>query len=495
MYAATLTTNKTTYSPTDATPIEVNFNGMTGLNKDWIAIYPAGTDNAWKNVIKWAWTGDKSSGKVTLVTPKERHTLLNGKYEARAFYNNSYKLEAKVAFEIKGIDPHAPHISLPKKIFTTYNKISIKFKNMINANQDWIAIYPAGSNNAFSNVLDWKWTGDKPEGNLTFKALPEGDYEIRAFYNNSAATVYARETFSVKEIKNISTQEILHLAHQCDNQDPIHSNVLCSNDSKKAYVLFTKRIDGDYIYSAHYAVTLENDHIELIEEKTIEAWEQYRYENLGYFFKKFKTSPIYITKTHHVGEADDYGSYKFFLNNKKILTIPWRERERSIYDNSIKILDNGKKLYLERYIFDEVPNLRKEKWKETYDISKPNKATLINREVENLLEEDTSLEAVAKHDYLFFRYRSNHPSDWIGIYKKGDSVAWSNVIKWEWLKDISHEESIHIRGAGSGPNHIDFHSTHLYKGFNQNLPKGKYEARVFKDNSFKVDRSYEFTVE
>jgi len=115
------------------------------------------------------------------------------------------------------------------------------------------------------------------------------------------------------------------------------------------------------------------------------AWEQHQHENLGYFFKKFKTSPIYITKTRHVGEADDYGSYKFFSNNKEIFSLPWRERERSIYDNSIKILDNGKKLYLERYIFDEIPNLREEKWKETYDISKPNKMTLINREVENLL--------------------------------------------------------------------------------------------------------------
>jgi len=101
---------------------------------------------------------------------------------------------------------------------------------------------------------------------------------------------------------------------------------------------------------------------------------------------------------------------------------------------------------------------------------------------------------VIKDNMLFFKYDSKSSSDWIGIYKKGDSVTWSNVLKWKWLKDIENDEAVHISGSGSGPNHIDLFATHLFRDFNQNLPKGKYEARVFRNNSFKIDQAYEFTV-
>ena len=104
------------------------------------------------------------------------------------------------------------------------------------------------------------------------------------------------------------------------------------------------------------------------------------------------------------------------------------------------------------------------------------------------------VEMYAKNVGLFFKYNSNSASDWIGIYKKDDSVAWHNVLKWKWLKDIEHEELVHIRGAGAGPTHIDLQSTHLYRNFNQNLPKGKYEARIFRNNSFNIDYAFEFTV-
>ena len=204
--AATVTLNQTVYTPTDGLSIEVEFKEMTGQNKDWIAIYPAGTSNSWKNVIAWKWTGDKTSGKLTLVDVSQRYKIQNGKYEVRAFYNNTYKVETKIAFEIKGANPRKAELKLPKTKYSTSETITVKFSNMIHQNQDWIAIYPTQSNNAWENVIHWAWTDDKISGELTFNTLPKGNYEIRAFSDNSAAVVYARVSFQVKsdEIPKLS---------------------------------------------------------------------------------------------------------------------------------------------------------------------------------------------------------------------------------------------------------------------------------------------------
>ena len=57
--------------------------------------------------------------------------------------------------------------------------------------------------------------------------------------------------------------------------------------------------------------------------------------------------------------------------------------------------------------------------------------------------------------------------DWIGIYKKGDSNAWSNVITWFWAKDSDFQDK----------GQIVFYK-HLY------LQDGEYEARYFLNNSY-----------
>ena len=300
--AATLTLNQTIYTQTDGLSIEVEFKEMTGQDKDWIAIYPAGTNNSWKNVVAWKVTGDKTSGKLILANVKRKSKIKDGKYEVRAFYNNSYKLEAKVAFEIKSNDPRKAKLELPKKQYSTSDSITVKFDNMTNRNQDWIAIYPAKANNAWKNVLDWEWTDDKILGDLTFDSLPAGKYEIRAFYDNSARNVYARVSFEV------------------------------------------------------------------------------------------------------ISQAK----------------------------NAVKMTLNNTKLSLELDYTDSNYNLPLDS------------------------------------------------KDWIGIYKKEDSVSWKNVLKWKWIRDIE--------------NYSTGDANFKYKSFKKNLAPGKYEARFFKNNSFRLDTAFEFTV-
>ena len=85
--AATLNSDKTKYTSTET--ITINFKNLSNQKKDWIGIYHSTAKSTkWKNVVKWAWTGDKKSGKVSF------KNLIEGKYYAKVFYNNSYKAEA-----------------------------------------------------------------------------------------------------------------------------------------------------------------------------------------------------------------------------------------------------------------------------------------------------------------------------------------------------------------------------------------------------------------
>ncbi|CAA6806988.1 MAG: No hits [uncultured Sulfurovum sp.] len=62
---------------------------------------------------------------------------------------------------------------------------------------------------------------------------------------------------------------------------------------------------------------------------------------------------------------------------------------------------------------------------------------------------------------------NENQKDWVGIYPKGSTVDWVNVIDWKWADDISH--------------------------FNA-LPVGEYELRGFFKNSFHIEAKVPFTV-
>jgi len=69
-------------------------------------------------------------------------------------------------------------------------------------------------------------------------------------------------------------------------------------------------------------------------------------------------------------------------------------------------------------------------------------------------------------------FHNEKGTDWIGVYKKGSSTAWKNVIEWEWAKDIIGWE---------------------YKL--PDLKKGDYEIRYFKNNSYKISDSYSLHID
>ena len=73
-------------------PVIVNVQNLEGNDDDWVGIYPQGATNDWDNQVGWHWTGGIKDGTVQI--PVNAGTP-EGIYEARVFFHNSYKLEAK----------------------------------------------------------------------------------------------------------------------------------------------------------------------------------------------------------------------------------------------------------------------------------------------------------------------------------------------------------------------------------------------------------------
>jgi len=178
--AATLTTDKPSYTTTDT--VKINFKEMDNHHKDWIGIYPSDSSTEWKNVLKWAWTQNKSEGTLTF------KNLPAGHYEVRGFYNNSYDIEARKHFVV--VPNNHPgtkaELSASKAVFQASEDVLINFKNINGATNDWLAIYPADKNNDWENVVKWKFNkGGVKAGQANFDKLAPGNYEARIFYNNT----------------------------------------------------------------------------------------------------------------------------------------------------------------------------------------------------------------------------------------------------------------------------------------------------------------------
>ncbi len=77
-----------------------NMKADPNSDDDWVGIYPYGSSNDWDNVISWSWTSGKE-GKISF------DGLDEGRYDLRAFFDNSFKKEASYSFSVKR--------SIPKK--------------------------------------------------------------------------------------------------------------------------------------------------------------------------------------------------------------------------------------------------------------------------------------------------------------------------------------------------------------------------------------------
>jgi len=194
--AATIKTDKNMYNVNES--ITISTTEMSGDAHDWIAIYPQGSSNAWANVIGWSFT----NGVINYT--KNFGGLDVGNYEVRAFFKNTYVLEAQSSFSVQDNAGGNALIETSKQEYTVNEVINSSFKNMSGDAHDWIGIYAQGSTNAWENVLQWSFTKGLVNGSKQFQGLPAGNYEIRVFFKNSYV-LESKQSFSVKDAGGVVT--------------------------------------------------------------------------------------------------------------------------------------------------------------------------------------------------------------------------------------------------------------------------------------------------
>jgi len=105
---AQLSTSKNRYNVNE--DITVKIVNQEKDNQNWIGVYSENASNDWGNVVVWDWT----KGKKNVILDG----LSIGHYEARLFYNNSFRDEAKVRFSVTDVDKKYPHTTTLTKRLT-----------------------------------------------------------------------------------------------------------------------------------------------------------------------------------------------------------------------------------------------------------------------------------------------------------------------------------------------------------------------------------------
>ncbi|NPA81238.1 MAG: hypothetical protein GXO31_01380 [Epsilonproteobacteria bacterium] len=91
----------------------------------------------------------------------------------------------------------ATTIQTQKAEYQAGEEIVVNVTDMAGNDDDWIGIYPAGASNDWENVVSWAWTNGIVNGEVTLPPVNSaGEYEVRAFFNNSFNTE-ASYSFSV----------------------------------------------------------------------------------------------------------------------------------------------------------------------------------------------------------------------------------------------------------------------------------------------------------
>ncbi|SFV69414.1 hypothetical protein MNB_SV-13-755 [hydrothermal vent metagenome] len=71
------------------------------------------------------------------------------------------------------------------------------------------------------------------------------------------------------------------------------------------------------------------------------------------------------------------------------------------------------------------------------------------------------------------------PKDWIAVYPKNSDTSWANVIDWRWVKRLPNQEGL---------------NRNLYKGASRIKKPGEYRVLYFKNNSYTIYKSFDFTI-
>lgn len=203
---------KNVYLPGE--PITVAYRGVPGTGGDWVTLVSTGTPADEHG--QWLYIEEgSSSGTLSF------DGLSPGRYEVRLYLNwpaGGYNVVARQPFSVeRGINvgrgprmpppinvapirpPALPLVAYTQKeTYFPFEPIIVNFQDLPGNDGDWLTIVPAGARD--DNPGQWRYTGGKRSGTLTFFGRPRGRYEVRVYLNwpDGGYTVAARHTFWVQ---------------------------------------------------------------------------------------------------------------------------------------------------------------------------------------------------------------------------------------------------------------------------------------------------------
>ena len=179
-------------SKTANKPVTVNVQGKLSGHKDWAGIYKKGDDNTWGNVLAWGWIKNRGKHVLDEIDPV---VMPAGQYEARLFYNNSFRMEAKTAFSVAGkveAIGKVQNAGANKVVTVTVNKHHIP--------KDWVGIFKKGVEKKWGNQIAWSFVEGKNRVTINpGNKLPAGEYEVALFLDNSLDKVEFSVGFVVRD--------------------------------------------------------------------------------------------------------------------------------------------------------------------------------------------------------------------------------------------------------------------------------------------------------
>jgi len=177
----TVTTDEEQYAP--GATVTVSYTNLPGNPYDWVAVSVGGSPDT--SYVQWDYTNGQVNGSQAF-----SGLAGNTWYEARTYVNDTYTVLARSSwFELS-----LPTVSTSKPTYGSSESPELTYSGLPGNEYDWVAFAQAGAPD--DSFISWEYTHGVTSGTLYSAPLPAGNYEARAFLNDSY-TLLGSSTFTV----------------------------------------------------------------------------------------------------------------------------------------------------------------------------------------------------------------------------------------------------------------------------------------------------------
>jgi hypothetical protein len=178
---------RTEYAVGESVPIA--WTGAPAHATDWIGVYRVGHVPGTQTSTQWQYT-PTASGTASI------NGLTKGYYYAAFFLNDAYfEASERIFFSV---GDQIANVSMPSTVLAPNADFTVNFANGPGTPKDYIGIFRAGATPGVDVLVDYLYVDGRAAGNVTFtNDLPEGDYFLALYINDSYTEVSNRVAFRV----------------------------------------------------------------------------------------------------------------------------------------------------------------------------------------------------------------------------------------------------------------------------------------------------------